>query len=108
MANATDLPPGGERKYDSVLNWDVASEDDPKALARLAYEASTLATLIVAGLEVDELENAGNSEVYQPGRPSREQSPMLLPFIIKASSEEGIRALAKKHAEGWIDSHGGA
>jgi hypothetical protein len=33
---------------------------------------------------------------------------MLLPFIIKASSEEGILVLAKKHAEGWIDSHGGA
>jgi hypothetical protein len=32
----------------------------------------------------------------------------MLPFIIKASSEEGILVLAKKHAEGWIDSHGGA
>ena len=47
-------------------------------------------------------------EVYQPGKPSREQSPMLLPFIIKASNEERILVLAKKHAEGWIDSHGGA
>jgi hypothetical protein len=42
-------------------------------------------------------------EVYRPGRPSREQSPMPLPFAIKASSKEGILVRAKKHAEGWID-----
>ena len=47
-------------------------------------------------------------EVYGPGRPSREQSPVLLPFATKSSSEEGILALATKHAEGWIDSHGAA
>jgi len=33
---------------------------------------------------------------------------MLLPFATKSSSEEGILALARKHAEGWIDSHGAA
>ena len=47
-------------------------------------------------------------EVYQPGRSSREQSPMPLAFEAKASSEERILDLAKKHAEQWIDSHGGA
>lgn len=47
-------------------------------------------------------------EVYQPGRSSREQSPMLLPFRTKASSKERILAIAGKHAEGWIDSHGAA
>ena len=47
-------------------------------------------------------------EVYQPGRPSREQSPMLLSFATKSSSEDGILALARKHAEGWIASRGAA
>jgi len=47
-------------------------------------------------------------EVYEPGRPSREQSPMPLRLATKASSEEGILVLAKKHAENWIDTHGGA
>jgi hypothetical protein len=42
-------------------------------------------------------------EVYEPGRPSREQSPRLLPFLKKASSEEGILTLARKHTEDWID-----
>jgi hypothetical protein len=42
-------------------------------------------------------------EVYEPGRPSREQSPMLLPLTKKASSEEGIMTLARKYAEDWID-----
>jgi len=41
--------------------------------------------------------------VYRPGRPSREQSPMPLPFATKASSEEGILV-----REDWIDTHGGA
>jgi hypothetical protein len=43
-------------------------------------------------------------EMYQPGRSSREQSPMPLAFETKASSKERILDLAKKHAEGWIDS----
>jgi hypothetical protein len=47
-------------------------------------------------------------EVYQPGRPSREQSPMLLPFKRAASSEQRILGLARKHAEGWIDHQGAA
>ena len=42
-------------------------------------------------------------EAYEPGRPSREQSPRLLPFLKKASSEEGILNLASKHTEDWID-----
>ena len=46
--------------------------------------------------------------VYEPGRPSREQSPMPLGFATKASSKEGILGLAKKHAENWIDTHGAA
>ena len=46
---------------------------------------------------------AARIEVYRPGTPSREQSPLPLPFATKASSEEGILALAKKHAEDWID-----
>jgi hypothetical protein len=47
-------------------------------------------------------------EVYRPGRSSREQSPTSLAFDTKASSRERILDLARKHAEGWIDSHGGA
>jgi len=42
-------------------------------------------------------------EVYEPGRPSREQSPMPLGFATKASSKEGILVLARKHTEDWID-----
>jgi hypothetical protein len=42
-------------------------------------------------------------EVYQPGRPSRAQSPMLLPLTRKAATEEGILAVARKHTEDWID-----
>jgi hypothetical protein len=42
-------------------------------------------------------------EVYLPGRPSREQSPMPLRFATKSSSEEGILILARKHTENWID-----
>jgi hypothetical protein len=42
-------------------------------------------------------------EVYEPGIPSREQSPMPLGFATKASSKEGILALARKHTEDWID-----
>ena len=42
-------------------------------------------------------------EVYQPGRPSREQSPMLLPLTRKAATEEGILVIARKHTEDWID-----
>jgi len=46
-------------------------------------------------------------EVYQSGRPSREQSPMPLPLAAKASNEERILVLARKHAEEWIDRQGG-
>jgi hypothetical protein len=42
-------------------------------------------------------------EGYRPGTSSREQSPMPLPFAAKASSEERILFLARKHAEDWID-----
>ena len=42
-------------------------------------------------------------EVYQPGRPSREQSPVPLPFDRRSSSEEGILGFARKHTEEWID-----
>ena len=42
-------------------------------------------------------------EVYRPGTPPQEQSPMPLPFATKASSEEGILVLARKHTENWID-----
>jgi hypothetical protein len=47
-------------------------------------------------------------EVYQPGRASREQSPTLMTFTAKASSEERILVLATQHAEAWIDRQGGA
>jgi hypothetical protein len=46
---------------------------------------------------------AARIEVYRPGTSSREQSPLALPFDAKASSEERILALARKHAEDWID-----
>jgi hypothetical protein len=53
------------------------------------------------------LEQAGRwsarIEVYEPGRPSREQSPMPLPFATRSASEEGILVRARKHTEAWID-----
>jgi hypothetical protein len=33
---------------------------------------------------------------------------MPLPFATMAATDEEILALAKKHAEGWIDRQGGA
>jgi hypothetical protein len=89
MAKVTDLPAGPERKYDSVLNWDVASEDDPKALARHACEASTLARLIVAGLEVDELENAGNSVTGLEMKLSRASTTVAELLCFKLARELG-------------------
>jgi hypothetical protein len=44
-------------------------------------------------------------EVYEPGKPSREYGPLLLPFTSMAASEEEILVVA---AETWIDRHGGA
>jgi len=46
-------------------------------------------------------------EIYEPGKSSREHSPMLIPCLPAATSEEEILVQAKQEAEGWIDDHGG-
>jgi hypothetical protein len=41
-------------------------------------------------------------EVYEPRRPSREQSPVSLPFDKWSSSLERILVRARTHAQAWI------